>query len=265
MSTTPVNFVPAIVFNNNEYNVGQLMYRAARMANALKIAGQGISPSEQQEFLDALNGMIDGWKAEGLMIPYTKRTAYTVFNNVESYSIGPGGMFDQERPDKIHRASFIVKSDPNPAEIPMRIILTFEEWQQYIVKSVGSNYPLALYYQNSTPLGTIRIWPVPNENDQRMAIYTPVWLSEFLTVDDVVNTPHAYREMIMYNLAVRIHEMYPNRPMLPSVESRADFYKQRVQKMQFTGMFINSDDAVLANARRDDWYGGYPKAWTPYY
>ena len=55
------NFVPQIQYNDVQVVVADIIYRAARMARALKHPGQGVSvPSESTEFLGILNAMIDG-------------------------------------------------------------------------------------------------------------------------------------------------------------------------------------------------------------
>ncbi len=266
------NFVPQITYQQTSLQVSDIIYRAARMARALKHPGQGVSvPSESTEFLGILNAMIDGWKAESLMIPYTNRTIFNITANQKVYGVGPGqdwgvasdGSTPFERPEAITRAGFLIPGSSTPTELPMYIILSYEEYAAYIIKDVQSNYPLVLYYQPATPYGAATLFPVPSINGQ-VAVYTPQWLSEFLTFDDVVYVRDGVREMMMYNLAVAIHEMYPERPMAPSVEMKAFYYKQRVQANQMTPMAIKSDEGAVQNSFGNDYSGGFPRLWTPY-
>ncbi len=244
--------------------VGDILYRAYRKAHALKNPGQGISPSESKEGLDLLNSMLDGMKIEGLLMFCTRRSEWPVAIGQAVYSIGPGGDFDMERPEHIHRASYLINSAPQqPAEIAMDIILTFEEWQQVVVKKTPSSYPLAMYYQAFAPLGAVNLWPIPNAISS-IALYTPQTVSEFETPDDQVVVPDGWREMLEYNLAVAVHELYPNKPMAQSVEIRAEFYKKRVKNNQITPLYIASDGGARQNFLNEQWVGGNPRAWVPF-
>lgn len=239
------------------------------MSGALVNPGMGISPSESEEALFCLNSMIDGWKIEQLLIVLYLRTYQTVTNGQQSYSVGAGGDWNIERPEKIHAAGYILQGQtPQEAEIPMQIILTYEQYAAFVAKNVGSAIPLCLYYQAtlSTPsgpgfFGTATLWPIPDTTSQ-IVLYTQSTLEEFLTIDDPIIVPAGYREMMMYNLAVRIHQRYPDRTMDPSVVMMAEDYKQRVKNQQIKPVFMQSDNAVLD--KRGQWLGGLPRAWTPY-
>jgi hypothetical protein len=264
MATT--NFEPVITYNETTWQVSDLLYLAYRLAGQLKIAGQGISQSEANEALAILNHMINGWAAEALFVIYWRRSIQNMVANQGSYGVGPGQDFDMERPPKIPRAGFIVPSNTVPsqtAEIPMRIITAMEEWAQFIVKQVQSTLPLAMYYQPAVPYGCARFWPVPSIASQ-IAIYTPVRLSEFQTVDDQVITPEGFREGLLYNLAMRIHQLNPSKTMDSSVAEYAQDYKQRIKYMLVQPMYIGSDPATMQEGRRDWPYGGNPRSWTPY-
>jgi len=261
------NFVPAITFNETSLAVSDLVYRAARMARALKHPGQGVSvPSESTEFLSILNAMVDGLKIESLLIPYTARTLMPVNLGQKVYGVGPGqdwgiaadGVTPFERPEKIRRCGFLIPGSSTPTEIPMHIVLTFEEYSAWIIKDVQSTYPLLLYYQAAVPYGSATLWPVPNIAGS-VAVYTPQLLSEFLTFDDVVLIRNGWREMLMYNLAVAIHEMYPERPMDPSVTIKAAAYKDRVKAIN-----LRSDGGARQNTNSGDYAPGFPRSWTPY-
>ncbi len=272
------DFKPVITFNQTSFILGDMLERAARMAGVLKHpgmgggSGQGLAPEEQQEFLQICNSMVDGWKIESLMIEYTRRTIQPFTLNQQDYGVGPGQDWDIERPEKIHRAGFIVtgaQSTPpyqSYAEIPMRIILNYEDWASEVVKHVESSYPLMLYYKPAVPIGQATLWPVPNANGT-LAIYTPQLLSEFLTLNDPVYVRDGVREMLQYNLAIRIHEVYPaNVWDGPSVTRRAEQTMQRVKSNQLTPIFIGSDPAAMQEryTGTNGWVGGTPRAWTPY-
>lgn len=236
------------------------------MAGALKRPGQGISvPSETDEGLFIANALIDGMKTENLLIIYNRRTYQQMNANQSSYGVGPGQDFNIERPEHIRRASFILpnqNSQGQQAEITMEPIFNDEQWQAFVTKQITSSNPLAFYYQPSVPFGTFRVWPVPNSPSQ-VVIYTPQYLSEFSTVDDDCIFPDGFREMLLYNIAVAVHERYPEKPMDPSVAQKAIFYKERVKYNLLTPMFISADPAVMQETYNARWSGGMPRAWLP--
>lgn len=254
---------PAAPYFQPQFQVSDMLVAAYRMAHALKHPGQGLSPSESVEGLQVLNALIDGWKIETLLILYIRRTIQTMNPNQGVYGVGPGQDFDLERPEHIRRAGFIIAGNPNPAEEPMENILTAEQWARFVVKDMTSTIPLAYYYQAAVPNGAFRVWPVPSITSQ-IAIYTPQTLSEFSTVDDTVILANGFREMLQYNLAVKIHELYPDKPMASTVMENAIFTKARVKNNLITPLFIGSDGGAIQNASRGAFPGGNPRAWTPY-
>jgi hypothetical protein len=242
-----------------------MLYIAARKGGALKAAGQGLNDSEQAEFLALLNSMIDGWKIENLLIQYWIRKLFTLTLFKKDYSVGVGGDFDMDRPEKIYRAGYLFNAGTTyEAELPIKVLQDYTEYAAEVVKNVGSSLPLVLYYQATYPLGTATFWPVPNQDNVPIVIYNRGVMQEFQSVDDTVYMPNGWREMLQYNLAMRIHENAPynKEPMDASVPAMADFYKQRVKNMQITPILTTPDPA--ATNTHGKWFGGLAKAWTPY-
>ncbi len=256
------DFTPQLTDVVNTFKVSDVLEQAYRMANALKHPGQGISNSESNEGLHILNSYLDHLKTKKLYVIFTQRNELTVNPGQKVYGVGPGQDFDIPRPPKISRCSFLNGTAPNIAEIRMRVLLTFEEYQDYTVKNVGANVPLAIYYQGSVPYGSATMWPVPTVTS-KIALYTPVLLSEFSTVDDVLEMPYGYRALLEYNLAVLVHMRYPNNPMDARVYGMAAQATQAVEANQWTPLFIGADPAVMQESRRAN-IGGTPRAWTPY-
>ncbi len=253
--------------------VSDMMEQSYRKAGALKNPGQGISPSEKKEGLLLANMMINGWKIERLLFIYVKRTEVPFVSGQKDYSVGPGQDFDIERVEKFLGVGYVQHPGEvqQNAEIPMMLVQDFQQYQSIIAKLTGSTQPLLLYYKalvpsaipGNVPYGQATLWPVPNQ-DGALAIYTPATLDSFETYDQIVYMPEGYQEMFVYNLAIRVHENYPDKKWDGrSVTNHAEFYKQRVKNMQLTPIFIGSDPGALGGRQYPAWYG-YPKTWTPY-
>lgn len=252
---------------------GSMFEQAYRMAGALKHPGQGISPSEAKEATLITNMMINGWKIERLLFIYTKRTEVPFYSGKKDYSVGPGQDFDVERVEKFLGVGYVQypgQVEQN-SEIPMMLVVDFQQYQGIIAKLTGSTQPLLLYYKalvpsaipGNVPYGEATLWPVPNL-DGSLAIYTPATLDSFDTPDQIVYMPEGYQEMLTYNLAVRVHQRYPNNSWDgQTVMDMAEFYKQRVKNMQITPILMGSDAGALGGTAHPYWYG-FPKTWTPY-
>lgn len=264
------DFSPTVNQVTNTLIVSDIIQRAARIGQCLVQPGQGVTNSESQEFLNSLNAMIDSLKTQALIFEYVRRTVQTMNVGQKVYGVGPNQDFNLERPEAIPRASFLVAdggSSQGPAEIPMRIILSFEEWQRYIVKGTTSSIPLALYYEASVPYGTAQFWPVPNVSSQ-IAIYTRQMLQEYLTVDDEVVLRDGYREILIYGLAEKINEMppYNQRPMSASARQAIIDAKNRVKYIAMAAMpmYVSSDGGARQNQGNNSATSGFPKTWNPY-
>lgn len=280
------NFVsPATVspssYTINQYAVSDMAYEAYRMGGGLKMAKQGLSPSEQQEILDILNHMVDGWGIENLMFLFTMRTVVSVSAGKYIYSVGPGGDWDIEVPNKINTAGFILQKDQgqSESELQMTIITSYQQYAEFVAKKVQASFPLVLYYQLTmggnpqsgpvSPFGSATLWPVPSADSASnqgayVALYTPGRVQEFTSFDDVLCVPKGWREMIMYNLAIRVHQRppYNKQPMDPSVEKMAILYKSRVMDQQITPLLAYPDQAVRGERMLQP--SQPPRAWTPY-
>ncbi len=252
----------------NNYSLIQLLNQAHRLAGGLKQPGMGMSPSESQEALDVLNFCLDGMKIENLLIVSYLRTYQQMNTNQQNYSVGPGGDFNIARPEKIHGAGFILQGGTSSeAELPMQVLLSYDAYQAFVAKNIGSAIPLVLYYQATLVgglYGTATIWPIPNTQSQ-IVLYTQSTLEQYLTIDDPVYVPAGYFEMLMYQLAVRLHQRPPwnARPMDPSVFEMATFYKERVKNQQLTPIYMVSDPAACQR----DWENAtnlVPRAWIPW-
>lgn len=244
--------------------------QAYRMAGVLKAAGQGLSPSDKSEALLTCNMMINGWKIERLLTIYYKRTVCPVINGQKEYSVGPGLDFDVQRMEKFCGAGYLVNSGQTEAELPMQVAVSFQQYQTIISKNITSTYPLFLYYlplvpgePGQAPYGQVILWPVPNQ-DGRIAIYTQATLDMFSTADEIVYMPKGYQEMLTYNLAVRVHQRYPNATWDGQTIIRfAQTYKERVKNQQLQPILMGSDNGALGP-------GQYPRGyydartWNPY-
>jgi len=241
----------------------EVMTQMYRLAGGLQAAGRGISGSQQDEGLHALNSLLDGLKIQRLFFYQILRTVMQASLGVPEYSVGSavdGAVWVIERPEKILRAGYLIPGRPTETEIPMQVLMDYTEYQLIVNKGVQSSLSWVLYYRASLPTGTARLWPVPNR-DFPVAIYTPDYIDEFDDVTQDIIVPKGYREFLEYAGAVALHDRNPKWIMLPGVDERAKEYKARVAAAQFTPAYIQSDPAAREiPTTRGNWWGAreYP-------
>ncbi|MCL5743006.1 MAG: hypothetical protein M1541_03620, partial [Acidobacteria bacterium] len=190
--------------------VSNIIYRAYRIAGILANAKRGYSPEEEEDGLEILNSMVDGWKAERLMVWGIARSPFDIQASKQTYTIGRSGAdFTLERPERIEQAGFIFTNVNPPLEVPLRI-LTPQEWAAVSPKTLTSTICSLLYYEPLVPNGNVILWPVPTTAWQ-ICLYTWQTLDTFATVSDPLIIPPAYQEALEYNLAVRFAENFPTR------------------------------------------------------
>ena len=122
-------------------NANQIIARALREINAID-PGETPTAQESQDSLETLNGMIDTWQAQSLMIFTTNRVVLTPNPTigVQAFTLGPSGFWDMPRPTKIERYGIISLNNPSqPLELPMNDVetnLTYDQWANIPVKAV---------------------------------------------------------------------------------------------------------------------------------
>jgi hypothetical protein len=230
--------------------------QAYRMAGVLLGPGRGISPEEMEEGRHIANAMLDGLKIQRCFFYQVIRTLFDTVADQQDYLVGDandGAEWLIERPEKILGAGIILSTDaPDPAELPMKVLQDFVQWQAVAFKEMTSTTSWVLYYRATLPVGTASVWPIPRVDGQ-VALYTPGTIDE---IDDLMapaRFPKGYREFFEYQLAENVHDRYPNAPMSPTIPVKARDYKARVMAAQYTPLYTTCDAASLA--RTDNRWG----------
>lgn len=177
------------------------------ITGALKLLGviagtETPSADQGADGLQRLNEMLDMWQTQGLLIPSISRNVYPL-TTAASYTIGPGGTFNQQWPETIVRAGLIYTSGTASLEIPLRLA-TVDGFANEVMKAVTSPFPGVIYYDHAyvNGLGTITVWPVPTGTfSLQIALYTPATLIQFASLHTAYTFPPGYAKTLRYNLA----------------------------------------------------------------
>lgn len=189
----------------------QIVYPAFRIAGILLGPGFGSSPEQQQDALDILNAMVDGWRTQRMLVFHVARQVFNVVAGQGSYYIGEGAPdWNTERPTRIEMASLVQIVTPSepPTDLPLAI-LTPVDWFSVRVKTIQSSTPQYLYYEptlqapGNQQWGTVWLWPVPQiANKIALGLWQTV--GQFENVEAEVNLPPGYLKALQYNLAIEL-------------------------------------------------------------
>lgn len=160
-----------------------------------------LDSDEANDGLISLNDMLDSWSNEDL-ITYALTTESFSLTGASSYTIGVGGDFNTSRPIDINNAIVRISN----IDYSMQIIPQ-ETYQQIPFKSIQTQIPSFLTYDNGYPLGTIKMYTVPlGGGTLIMQMNKPLSTLTTLTTD--VSFPPGWKRALRYNLAIEMAAEY---------------------------------------------------------
>lgn len=183
-------------------------------------AGETPSSEDTQVALDRLNVLKESWRTERLFTYALVRTTWTIAANDGIYTIGAGGDIPIARPVFPLRIRLINTAVTPTQEFGIRV-LTDAEYAAIPQKSLTSPWPSAVYYNPTSPLGTLTFWPVPTVATLQGVIYAPND-SAVLALTDVLDVPPGYQLLYQDNLAVHLAPDFEKQPAPVLVESARD-------------------------------------------
>lgn len=250
--------MPTVVStSSNMVNALAVIKAAMRVLNILA-SGETPEPEEANDFLEVLNGMINAWQIERLMIFTIQRQVFTPAILKQVYTVGPGGDFNIARPPKLPRVGVIILTNPQqPLELPMDM-LTDVGWEGIPVKNILSSIPLKCWDDQAYPLRNLSMWPVPDTNIQ-FALYTWMAIQEFSNLYTKFAFPPGYVAAMKYNLAVRIASEFGIPAPPPTVSALAVSTKENIQINNGLPIDLRCDEALVRPGKGYyDWRSDQP-------
>jgi len=174
-----------------------------RSLKLIEEVGAGETASSESAFdgLNSLVTMIDSWSIQNKLVYTETRESFALTVNDGEYTIGSGGNFNTVRPIEITSAFVRIGN----TDVSLALIAS-GEYAEIADKST-SGTPDKLYYDANYPLGNIFLHPVPSQTCT-LHIYSKKPLSNFTSLDDVLNAPVGYERAFIYNLAIEIAPEY---------------------------------------------------------
>lgn len=195
---------------------------ALKMAGVL-VAGQTPSAEDVNDSLTILNSMLGGWNQNRWMVYHLVDIACPSANK-QSYTVGPGADFNVTRPDRLQFVYARLEGEGIPNSLgridyPLAIVEAHEEYAAISLKQLTS-FPTIAFYDATFPIGTLYIWPIPNDNFE-IHILVKETLTQFTDLNQPMNLPPEYYDAILYNLAGRLMVIY-RQPIDKGIVALAD-------------------------------------------
>lgn len=172
----------------------EMITRAMRLATVI---GKGEAPDadESADGLVALNAMLDSWELDRLFVYRITENSFTLNVGFNSYTVGPGGNFNMDRPVKVEDSCFILLSNIQYA------VNVVDEATFTAQQTVGqSQMPRVLYYDPASPLGTIFFDYKPDQA-YNFHLKSRVSLQQFSTLTTLLTLPPGHEQAIVFSLA----------------------------------------------------------------
>lgn len=180
------------------FTVRDWLTRSLRLGGILA-EGEPMQPAQSDTALVVASELLDGWRTERLTIYSQGRHIEPLTAGQQDYTLGLTGQWNHDRPLWVDRASFLTA-----AGLEQQITLyTDDEWAAIPIKSVPSSLPFGVYINETYPLATASVFPVPTDQTVSVVLYTPD--ASIVSVSDVNTTlsvPPGWAKALRYNLAV---------------------------------------------------------------
>lgn len=186
-----------------------LIQAAFNLLNVLS-PGENLPPELGQSGLLALNGMFGIWRQQALLKPVEVRDVFPLVAGKGStsnpYTVGLGGDLNIPRIENagnLTGAGLLLNVSSPPVEIP-RAIYTEQMYQAVRIKDLTNALFTGVFYNDTSPLGTLSLWPVPDNAINSLVLYHMQSLGPFATISTSFDLPDGYDEPVIYNLAKRL-------------------------------------------------------------
>lgn len=187
---------------------------------------------DSADALDVLNDILGSWSNESLLLPATVTETISI-SPASSYSIGTGQTLNTERPMWIKTATIASGGLDYVMEI-----LNEEDFQTRIVqKTISTNIPQFLTYNNAFPTGTIKLWPVLT-TATTITLQSEKQLTSFAALTTTFTMPPGWSLALKSNLAVSLFTEYSIQPIesvvMEAMTSKGNLKKQTIKAHPMT-------------------------------
>lgn len=222
------------------FTAGQLLTRANKLMGV--IAGNESMPADiAADSLVVLNGLLDSFTTQPLMLPATTREVFNYTVGVNTYLIGPSQTWNTARPSAIEFAA-VLSSTATPSFEIAQGILDDQSYQAISIKDLEMTFPVQVYY-NPTNLvsGQIFVWGTPTDtSNYQQVLYLAQQLTQFADLTTSVTMASGYYRMLYYNVAVELGMAFQV-PFRADVAKFAESSLKDAKRLNLQAMDLQTD------------------------
>lgn len=190
---------------------------------------------ETDDALLTLNSILNSWKIDRLLNVTTTQVDKLV--STPSFTVGPSGDLVTQRPAKILSAFIRQPAANGNLDTPLQII-EYLKWDAISLPNNNSTIPLKLYYEPTSPDGTVHLWPIP-QGDVHIFLRFETQIGEYATINDVLELTPGFILALQYNLADHLCVQYGiSRPDIMQKANEALAVVQR-QNVRINTLFFD--------------------------
>lgn len=173
---------------------GGKIIRGALDKLGLRGAGQKVDGTVEIDMLGTLNTLIASLNLGPTFAWAQTETIIPLLAATKSLTIGPGQQIDIDRPDRIEDSCFV---RVGTVDYPCRPV-DRDTYNAIQLKTLGSAWPVVLFWDAGNPLGNIYLWP---QGPAALHLVTSMQVSQFADVTTEYDLPNGYERLLIYTLA----------------------------------------------------------------
>ena len=225
-----------------------LITRAMKLAQILEV-GETPTAEESTDALATLNDILENWDTEPLSLWGNANDVVNTVAGQATYTIGPGGNFNIDRPVRVNAAYVTVGGVDFTVEI-----IGQSQFNGINLKTQQQPIPYKMLYVAEFPLGLITLWPVPSQVVP-LTLSMDRLLTQIPTIATTINYPPGAAKALRYQLAVELRSEYGLGvdPVMASIGADAKADYKRANKQPVVAGY---DGALLGRGGYVNWRTG---------
>lgn len=213
------------------------------ITKAMKIGGmigqnETPSSSEADDGLVSLNDLLDSWNTDETYIFTIESQTFPLTNNVNTYTIGTGAVFNTDRPIIFDT----VVANLQGVSYPLKR-LNAQDYADIAYKAMGTGIPEFYYCDFAFPISTIYLYGAPS-SDITLTIGKTQRLTQFANLTTQYEFPPGYNRLLNYGLAVEIAPEY-GMTLTPEAQFIASEAKANVRNRNLTEPVMKTEVGYL--------------------
>jgi hypothetical protein len=239
-----------------------LIKGALRRINSYQ-TGEQLAAPDANDALETLNDLLDSWSTDKAYVYGTQENVLFFVSGQYQYSIGPGGDFaaDANTGAAIGRPLRVTSAYTRFSGLDFWMDVNLDEvrYNQILLKSQPSPWPLVCWYNTTWPLGLLNFYPTPS-GAAELHLFSDQILVEFATLNTPVSLPQGYARAIKWALAKELCAEY-GFPMTDAVKTNAQEAISMIKSLNQNPTPVSRLDDFLSHGNQAgaDWimHGGF--------